>query len=59
MSLHKLTLCELQRKFTAGEVSAKEIARAYFLRIGQVEPKVKGLRDDAERAGDGAGGGDR
>ena len=29
MSLHKLTLCELQRKFTAGEVSAKEIARAY------------------------------
>lgn len=41
MSLHKLTLCELQRKFTAGEVSAKEIARAYFLRIGQVEPKVK------------------
>ncbi|MEK7337034.1 MAG: amidase family protein, partial [Nitrospirota bacterium] len=41
MSLHKLTLCELQRKFTAGEVTAKEIARAYFLRIGQVEPKVK------------------
>ena len=41
MSLHKLTLCELQRKFTAGEVSAKENARAYFLRIGQVEPKVK------------------
>jgi len=41
MSLHKLTLCELQRKFTAGEVSAKEIVRAYFLRIGQVEPKVK------------------
>ena len=41
MSLHKLTLCELQRKFTAGEVTAKEIVRAYFLRIGQVEPKVK------------------
>lgn len=41
MSLHKLTLCELQQKFTAGEVTAKEIVRAYFLRIGQVEPKVK------------------
>ncbi|MEC4888838.1 MAG: Asp-tRNA(Asn)/Glu-tRNA(Gln) amidotransferase subunit GatA [Nitrospira sp.] len=41
MSLHKLTLCELQRKFTAGEVTASEIVRAYFLRIGQVEPKVK------------------
>lgn len=41
MSLHKLTLCELQRKFTAGEVTATEIVRAYFLRIGQVEPKVK------------------
>lgn len=40
MSLHKLTLCELQRKFTAGEVTAQEIVRAYFLRIGQVEPKV-------------------
>ena len=41
MSLHKLTLFELHKKFTAGEVSAKEIARAYVLRINQVEPKVK------------------
>ncbi len=41
MSLHKLTLQELQRKFTAGEVSACEIVRAYTLRINQVEPKVK------------------
>lgn len=41
MALHKLSLCELQKKFTAGEVSATEIVRAYFLRIGQVEPKVK------------------
>jgi aspartyl-tRNA(Asn)/glutamyl-tRNA(Gln) amidotransferase subunit A len=41
MSLHKLSLCELQKKFTAGEVTATEIVRAYFLRIGQVEPKVK------------------
>ncbi len=41
MSIHKLTLCELQKKFTAGEVTATEIVRAYSLRIGQVEPKVK------------------
>ncbi len=41
MSLHKLTLCELQKKFTAGEVTASEIVRAYGLRIGQVEPKIK------------------
>lgn len=41
MALHKLTLAELQRKFTAGEVTASEIVRAYWLRITQVEPKVK------------------
>ncbi|MGH8865451.1 MAG: amidase, partial [Burkholderiales bacterium] len=41
MSLHKLTLSELQKKFTAGEVSAVEIVRAYFLRISQVEPRVR------------------
>ncbi|MGE0644728.1 MAG: Asp-tRNA(Asn)/Glu-tRNA(Gln) amidotransferase subunit GatA [Nitrospira sp.] len=41
MSLHKLTLFELQKKFTAGEVTAAEIVRAYSLRIGQMEPKVK------------------
>ena len=41
MALHKLTLCELQKKFTAGEVTASEIVRAYALRIGQVEPKVR------------------
>jgi aspartyl-tRNA(Asn)/glutamyl-tRNA(Gln) amidotransferase subunit A len=41
MSIHKLSLCELQRKFTAGEVTATEIVRGYYLRIGQVEQKVK------------------
>ncbi|HSF69093.1 MAG TPA: Asp-tRNA(Asn)/Glu-tRNA(Gln) amidotransferase subunit GatA [Nitrospira sp.] len=41
MSLHKLSLCDLQKKFTAGEVTAVEIVRAYMLRIGQVEAKVK------------------
>ena len=41
MSIHKLSLYELQKKFSAGEVTAAEIVRAYALRIGQVEPKVK------------------
>ena len=41
MALHKLSLCDLQKKFTAGEVTAVEIVRAYALRIGQVESKVK------------------
>ena len=41
MALFKLTLKELQEKFTGGEISAGEIARAYLLRISQVEPKIK------------------
>jgi aspartyl-tRNA(Asn)/glutamyl-tRNA(Gln) amidotransferase subunit A len=41
MSLFKLTLKELQEKFTAGEINAVEIARAYLLRLNQVEPKIK------------------
>src|SRR4026208_2562731 len=41
MALHKLSLCDLQKQFTAGEVTAVEIVRAYALRIGQVESKVK------------------
>jgi aspartyl-tRNA(Asn)/glutamyl-tRNA(Gln) amidotransferase subunit A len=41
MSLHKLTLAELQQKFTAGEIGASDIARAYSLRINQVEPKLQ------------------
>ena len=41
MSLHKLTLHELQDKFTKGDVTAREIVRAYTLRVNQVEPKVK------------------
>src|SRR5574342_555629 len=50
MSLHKLSLCELQKKFTAGEVTATEIVRAYFLRIGQVESKVKAYVTQAKEA---------
>ena len=50
MSLHKLSLCELQKKFTAGEVTAVEIVRAYFLRIGQVESKIKAFVTQAKDA---------
>ncbi|MDF2458498.1 MAG: gatA [Nitrospira sp.] len=50
MSLHKLSLCELQKKFTAGEVTATDIVRAYFLRIGQVEPKVKAYVTETKEA---------
>lgn len=48
MSLFKLTLKELQEKFTRGEVSAVEIARSYLLRLHSVESKIKAyvtLRD--------------
>lgn len=41
MSLHKLTLHDLQDRFTKGDISAVDIARAYSLRINQVEPKIK------------------
>jgi len=41
MALYKLTLHELQQKFTNGEMTAREIVQAYSLRISQVEPKVK------------------
>jgi aspartyl-tRNA(Asn)/glutamyl-tRNA(Gln) amidotransferase subunit A len=50
MSLHNLTLFELQRKFAAGEFTAVEIVRAYSLRIGQVEPKVKAFVTQAREA---------
>jgi len=39
--LHTLTLADLQKKFTAGEVTARDIVQAYTLRINQIEPKVK------------------
>ena len=50
MALHKLSLCELQKKFTAGEVSAAEIVRAYALRIGQVESKVRAYVNQAQES---------
>ena len=50
MSLHKLSLYDLHEKFTAGEVTATEIVRAYGLRIGQVEPKVKAYVTQAKDA---------
>lgn len=48
MSLHKLTLFELHKKFKAGEVTATEIVRAYFLRVSQVEPKIKAFVTQAK-----------
>lgn len=41
MSLHKLTLHELQDRFTKGDIAAQDIVRAYYLRINQVEPRIK------------------
>jgi aspartyl-tRNA(Asn)/glutamyl-tRNA(Gln) amidotransferase subunit A len=41
MSLHKLTLHELQDRFTKGDITAQDIVRAYSLRIKQVEPRIK------------------
>src|SRR5579884_1096172 len=41
MSLHKLTLRELQDRFTKGDVNARDIVRAYTLRLNQVEAKCK------------------
>jgi aspartyl-tRNA(Asn)/glutamyl-tRNA(Gln) amidotransferase subunit A len=50
MSLHKLSLVELHKKFKAGEVTATEIVGTYFLRISQVEPKVKAFVTQAKDA---------
>ena len=50
MALHKLSLCDLQKKFTAGEISAVEIVRAYALRIGQVESKVRAYVNQAQES---------
>jgi len=50
MALHKLSLYDLQKKFAAGEVSAAEIMRAYGLRIGQVEPKVRAYVNQTQEA---------
>lgn len=41
MSLFKLTLSELQSRFTKGDASAEQIVRAFFLRLTVVESKVK------------------
>jgi hypothetical protein len=48
--IHKFTLSELQRKFTAGDVTATEIVRAYFLRVTQVEPKVNAYLTQCKEA---------
>ena len=40
-AIPRLTLRELQARFTAAEITASEIVRSYTLRLNQVEPKVK------------------
>lgn len=50
MSIHKLSLCDLQKKFTAGEITGVEIVRAYALRIGQVESKVRAYINQAQES---------
>lgn len=50
MSIHKLTLAELQRRFTAGDVTATEIVRAYFLRVTNAEPKIKAYLTQCKEA---------
>jgi len=49
MTLFKLSLKELQDLFTRGEVSALEIARAFILRMSQVESKVKAFITQTDR----------
>jgi aspartyl-tRNA(Asn)/glutamyl-tRNA(Gln) amidotransferase subunit A len=49
MTLFKLSLKELQDLFTRGEVSALEIARAFLLRMSQVESKVKAFITQTDR----------
>jgi aspartyl-tRNA(Asn)/glutamyl-tRNA(Gln) amidotransferase subunit A len=41
MSLHRLSLFDLQNEFTQGKISATEIARAFQRRLTFVEPKIK------------------
>jgi aspartyl-tRNA(Asn)/glutamyl-tRNA(Gln) amidotransferase subunit A len=41
MSLHRLSLFDLQAEFTQGKISATEIAKAFQRRLTIVEPKIK------------------
>ena len=58
MSLHRLTLFELQNEFTQARISALEIAQTFSRRLALVEPKIRAfittankeaLRADAEK----------
>ena len=48
-ALFKHSLKDLQALFVKGDIGAGDIARAYFLRISQVEPKVKAFVTLAEK----------
>ncbi|TLY38235.1 MAG: Asp-tRNA(Asn)/Glu-tRNA(Gln) amidotransferase subunit GatA [Nitrospirae bacterium] len=49
MSLHRLTLSELQQEFSEAKVSAVEIAQAFSKRLALVEPKVKAFISPAKK----------
>lgn len=48
--VHKYTLETLQARFTGADTTAREIARGYFQRITQVEPKVRAYLTTAKEA---------
>jgi aspartyl-tRNA(Asn)/glutamyl-tRNA(Gln) amidotransferase subunit A len=49
MSLHKLSLVDLQTEFTQAKVSATDIARAFIKRLAFVEPKIKAFITPAKK----------
>src|SRR5207247_9977100 len=49
MSLHRLTLSELQQEFSEAKVSAVEIAQAFSKRLALVEPKNKAFISPATK----------
>src|SRR6266496_213033 len=49
MSLHRLTLSDLQAEFTEGKISAAEIARAFLKRLQFVEPRIKAYITPAKK----------
>ena len=49
MSLHRLTLFDLQKEFAQGKISAADIARAFLKRLQFIEPKIKAYITSAKK----------
>ena len=49
MSLHRLTLSELQNEFTQAKIAASEIASTFIKRLSSTEPKVKAYITPAKK----------